>query len=109
MALKNKFDNSKKPPATPMQQSKMPDADEINARYGLEPVYEAGSDPRMQPLGHFVSVRCPHCFERYDTDVETIYGSFERIEDCQICCRPIELRIEIENGEVKRLSAERAG
>jgi len=107
--VKNKFDNNKKPPATPFLALKMPDADEINALYGLEPVYEAGSDPRLQPLGHFVSVRCPHCFERYDTDVETIYGSFERIEDCQICCRPIELRVDIENGEVKRLSVERAG
>jgi ribosomal protein S27E len=92
-----------------LAQAKLLSEQETNALYGLEPVYEAGSDPRMQPLGHFVSVRCPHCFERYDTDVETIYGSFERVEDCQICCRPIALRVDIENGDVKRLNIERVG
>jgi ribosomal protein S27E len=91
-----------------LQQASNLTATEIDVLYGLEPVYEAGSDPRFLPMGQFVSVRCPHCFERYDTDVETIYGSFDRVEDCEVCCRPIQLHFEITDAAVKRLHIERA-
>ena len=76
------------PPVVP------PDAVTIDARYGLEPVFEPGSG--NAELGAFIVVDCPYCGERYETPVDLTAGSFSYIEDCQICCRPIELSVEVD-------------
>ena len=65
----------------------------VDALYGLEPVYEPGGSDAE--LGGFIAVDCPYCGERYETPVDLSSGSFSYIEDCQICCRPIELSGEI--------------
>ena len=61
----------------------------IDEVYGLEPVFEpgAGSDGPT-PV---VRVQCPWCGEGFDTVADVTAGSFQYIEDCQVCCRPIEL------------------
>jgi len=83
-----------------------PDAAAIDAQYGLEPVYEPGGSDAA--LGGFVSVDCPYCGERYETAVDLSGGSFSYIEDCQICCRPIELCGEVgADGAFERCSARR--
>ncbi|MGD2112565.1 MAG: CPXCG motif-containing cysteine-rich protein [Gammaproteobacteria bacterium] len=41
-----------------------------------------------------VPVDCPYCGAGYMAVVETLDGSQEYIEDCPVCCRPIEFRIE---------------
>jgi len=78
--------------------SKLTDMDErvIDELYGLEPVYrpdEALSD-RIEPTV-FVNVTCPYCAETYETQVDLTAGSFAYVEDCQICCQPIELFVEV--------------
>lgn len=80
---------------------------EIDLAYGLEPVYEAGSDPRLVALSTFTKFRCPHCFERNEISVETIYGSQRYIQDCQVCCQAMELIVEVANGELVKVTAER--
>jgi hypothetical protein len=70
-------------PAVPLE------AAVIDALYGLEPVYEPGRSEAE--LSEFVTVDCPYCGERYDTPVDLTAGSFCYVEDCQVCCRPIEL------------------
>ncbi len=53
-------------------------------------------------------VQCPYCGETFTTFVDLSTGNSEYIEDCQVCCRPISLHIEVtdlEAGEF-RLSAE---
>ncbi|MGE4132987.1 MAG: CPXCG motif-containing cysteine-rich protein [Bdellovibrionales bacterium] len=44
---------------------------------------------------------CPHCRERIsivvDTSVEEVQSY---IEDCEVCCNPIEITSRAENGEV---------
>ncbi len=82
-------------------------AAEIDLAYGLEPVYEAGSDPRLVALSTFKKIRCPHCFERSEISVETIYGSQRYIQDCQVCCQAILLIVEVANGELVKVTAER--
>ena len=82
-------------------------AAEIDMAYGLEPVYVAGSDPRLVALSTFTKIRCPHCFERNEISVETIYGSQRYIQDCQVCCQAIELIVEVANGELVKVTAER--
>ena len=80
---------------------------EIDLAYGLEQVYEAGSDPRLVALSTFTKIRCPHCFERSEVSVETIYGNQRYIQDCQVCCQAIELIVEVANGELVKVTAER--
>jgi Cysteine-rich CPXCG len=41
-----------------------------------------------------VQVDCPYCGEVFDAAVETYDGSQDYIEDCPVCCRPIEFHLE---------------
>ncbi len=45
-------------------------------------------------------VQCPFCWETFELEVDTLQGSYETIEDCTVCCRPMNLRIECEPGEL---------
>ncbi|MGH8276196.1 MAG: CPXCG motif-containing cysteine-rich protein, partial [Steroidobacteraceae bacterium] len=67
--------------------------------YGLEPVYEPGAD-RSACLApeEFVAVRCPWCGERLETRVDVTSGELAYVEDCEVCCRPIEFSIEHGDG-----------
>ncbi len=71
----------------------LPDPAAIDALYGLDPVFEPGR--AAGGLSEFVTVDCPYCGERYDTPLDLSAGSYSAIEDCQVCCRPIELAVEI--------------
>ncbi len=50
---------------------------------------------------HTVSkqIYCPYCGESIVVIVDTSVHEQEYIEDCSVCCRPIELKIVIDNGE----------
>lgn len=75
------------------------DAAVIDELYGLEPVYEPDSPARTTRFTtEFVSILCPYCWERYETQVDLSGGSFSYVEDCQVCCQPIELSCEIDDG-----------
>lgn len=67
----------------------------IDALYGLEPVYEPGHDPRMRQLEQFVDVQCPHCWQAHQTNVDLTFARQSVIEDCQHCCHPMVLDIEV--------------
>jgi len=66
-----------------------PKPDDLDRRYGLEPVFEPGNEA-AGTVGDFVTVACPYCGERYGIAVDTSAGGQVQIEDCQICCQPIE-------------------
>lgn len=69
----------------------------IDALYGLEPVFEPGA-VESAGLGEFVTVQCPYCGEAFETAVDLSAGSFQYVEDCQVCCQPIELAGEVDDG-----------
>jgi hypothetical protein len=74
------------------------DATSIDSLYGLEPVYEPGKGlPGLLPE-EFVAVLCPYCGERLETRVDLTTDEPSYIEDCQVCCQPIEFHIEREDG-----------
>jgi hypothetical protein len=78
----------------------------IDALYGLEPVYEPGADSAA--LGEFVELQCPWCGEVYGTMVDLTDRSRIYIEDCQICCAPIEVTLEVSDaGELLRAATAR--
>jgi len=68
---------------------------DIDALYGLEPVFDPAAPGERAELGRFVDVDCPYCGERYVTPIDLTAGSASFIEDCQVCCRPIELEAEV--------------
>ena len=91
--------------AAPLPDS--PDARAIDAAYGLEPVFEPGAGGGE--LTQIVSVECPYCGESIDPVVDMSAGSFRYIEDCQVCCQPIDLAGEVDHdGVLLGLTAERA-
>jgi Cysteine-rich CPXCG len=73
------------------------DARSIDELYGLEPVYEPGKRGRCMHE-EFVSVQCPYCGERFETRIDLTSDDSGYVEDCQVCCRPIEFGIEREDG-----------
>jgi len=40
-------------------------------------------------------ISCPFCGETFTTFIDISGGSQQYIEDCQVCCRPIELKVTI--------------
>lgn len=55
-----------------------------------------------------VKFQCPYCFESISMVFETLYGKQSYIEDCEVCCSPIEVAYRVENDEVVVESVERA-
>jgi hypothetical protein len=41
-----------------------------------------------------VDVTCPYCGEPFSTMADTSAGSQQYIEDCPVCCRPVEFHLE---------------
>ncbi len=52
-------------------------------------------------------VACPYCGEHFYIFVDTSVGRQQYIEDCQICCQPINFRISISNGQIQEIEASR--
>jgi hypothetical protein len=55
-----------------------------------------------------VEVVCPYCGAIYTSFVDTLEGTFSTIEDCEICCRPIEIHVACHAGRVDSFEAMRA-
>ena len=85
------------------------DATSIDTLYGLEPVLEPGRDEAHGELGVFVDLPCPWCGEVYGSMLDLTDASRCFIEDCQVCCRPIEVSLEInESGELQQVTTRQA-
>lgn len=55
-----------------------------------------------------VTLRCPFCGERFETLADTSGGEADYVEDCPVCCRPIELHLRVDGeGGLDSLDADR--
>jgi hypothetical protein len=83
----------------------------IDAVYGLEPVFEPGAtgpNGGAQPGSEFHQIQCPYCGEAFETLIDLSAGSANYIEDCQVCCQPIEFKVEVDDaGALEALSVGR--
>ena len=79
---------------------------QIDERYGLEPIFEPDTELQSgtEPT-NYVSIACPYCGEHYGTLLDLSGGSSNTIEDCQVCCQPIELRVTV-NAEGELMAVE---
>ncbi len=48
-------------------------------------------------------IQCPYCGEDIDIVVDTSVAEQSYIEDCQVCCKPIEIFVSVEDGEIIEL------
>ena len=74
------------------------DAARIDTLYGLEPIFEPGAAEAASAdsgVTRFASVQCPYCGETFDTALDLSAGDASYIEDCQVCCQPIEFNLEV--------------
>jgi hypothetical protein len=51
------------------------------------------------PGYQFTDISCPYCGESIEVAVDTSGGSQTYIEDCQVCCRPIVMRLVVDEGD----------
>jgi cysteine-rich CPXCG protein len=91
------------PPRSPKTES------EIDEYYGLEPVIEVDSPSiDTSPTAEFVTVSCPYCGEAFETRADASAGSCTYVEDCQVCCQPIEMELGVdEDGGLREVVARR--
>ena len=86
------------------------DASSIDSLYGLEPVYEPGQGANALLPEECVAVQCPYCGERLETRVDLTADEPSYIEDCQVCCRPIEFIVErADSGALLAVKVSRVG
>ncbi len=41
-------------------------------------------------------VQCPYCWEEFSLLVDASVESQEYVEDCEVCCRPIDFVVEVD-------------
>ncbi|MEZ5498339.1 MAG: CPXCG motif-containing cysteine-rich protein [Steroidobacteraceae bacterium] len=84
------------------------DPEHIDKLYGLEPVYEPVPDHRRSALRAVGAVQCPHCWQHYEVAIDLTAGDSCYIEDCQVCCQPLEFVIELDaDGALASINARR--
>ena len=55
---------------------------------------------------YFQQIQCPYCGEQIDMEVDVSGGEQSYIEDCSVCCRPIEVHL-VQLGEDWQLQLRR--
>jgi hypothetical protein len=43
-----------------------------------------------------VALQCPYCWEKISLLVDTSIEMQEYVEDCEVCCRPIDFLVEVD-------------
>jgi hypothetical protein len=71
---------------------------EIDALYGLEPALDRAPSPSDSSASpEFVMVTCPYCGEPFETSADASAGMCSYVEDCQVCCQPIEMELRVDD------------
>ena len=55
-------------------------------------------------LIHETDITCPHCGETFPLQIDTSQSRQTLIEDCSVCCRPIQLNVRSIPGEIVDLT-----
>jgi transcription elongation factor Elf1 len=51
-------------------------------------------------MEEFATIQCPFCGQSFDVPVNISIESQCFTSDCEVCCRPFEVRAECEDGEI---------
>ena len=55
-----------------------------------------------------LEIECPYCGERFAVQAGLPEGRLRTIEDCMVCCRPVQIDARFEAGECRELQVERS-
>ena len=62
----------------------------------------------MSPALQSATIECPYCGVGLEILIDNSYGDHEYIEDCQVCCSPIEISAQFaSNGELTMVQCKR--
>ncbi len=51
-------------------------------------------------------IDCPYCGEQFETSIDCSAGGQQYIEDCPVCCQPIEMKTDVDpDGNLRGISA----
>ena len=53
-------------------------------------------------------VTCPYCWEEISLTVDTSVDDQSYVEDCPVCCHPMNVRVIADDGELVDVQVERA-
>lgn len=51
-------------------------------------------------MEEFASIQCPFCGQSFDVAIDTTIANQCFTTDCEVCCRPFEVRAECADGEI---------
>ena len=54
-----------------------------------------------------VNTQCPYCWEVIEITVDCSVSSQEYVEDCEVCCRPIVMNIELSEDGIPSVDVKR--
>jgi hypothetical protein len=53
--------------------------------------------------------KCPYCFEKISMLIDTSADGHQTyVEDCEVCCNPIQLDFDVLNSKIKLLRTQKA-
>lgn len=59
----------------------------------------------MDTQEHFFT--CPYCGEKISMVLDTSAGPQSYVEDCEVCCNPIQISYDVEGDKITNFSADR--
>jgi ribosomal protein S27E len=59
-------------------------------------------------MSNFLAITCPHCGEDFEVAFDPSEGDAEFIIDCEVCCRPMTVRIRVRSGEIDSVQVQPA-
>ncbi|MBI4385799.1 MAG: CPXCG motif-containing cysteine-rich protein [Elusimicrobia bacterium] len=62
---------------------------------------EISGAKQRRRLNQWTSVQCPYCGENFEVHVDVAEEDQVLQEDCQICCRPVELSVHVEDEDLQ--------
>ena len=70
---------------------------------------EIGISLRSQIMQTSESIQCPFCGQTFELEIDISVPDQTFVTDCEICCRPIEVRVTCEEGSVREVTVVGAG
>ena len=52
------------------------------------------------------TILCPYCGQRFEMELDAYDGAQELTTDCEVCCRPLVVRVEFDGGEIAGLDVQ---
>ena len=60
-----------------------------------------GKGDRLLVIENVPIISCPHCGESFQVPFDSDEGTAEFVVDCEICCRPMTVKVRVRDGEVE--------